>query len=158
MRNASKYLFFVPSAAIAAIFVTGLAGCSGGDATAIGSAEKSVVALLKDPDSAKFSNEFIVRGVEDKDGFQPLATCGFVNAKNSFGGYTGASRFVVSQTEGHKIITFDSYATAIEDAKNRHAIIGGKHDPKPSVFEEVYWNTSCVDAQHPATYSGTNDD
>lgn len=41
---------------------------------------------FKDPDSAKFSN---VR-VDDKEG----AVCGLVNAKNSYGGYTGAYPFV----------------------------------------------------------------
>lgn len=42
--------------------------------------------ILKDPDSAKFRNEFIAR-----DG----AVCGFVNAKNSYGGYGGFKRYIV---------------------------------------------------------------
>ncbi len=43
-------------------------------------AEAWVKSVLKDPDSAKFSGQH--------------GYCGYVNAKNSFGGYTGDKRFV----------------------------------------------------------------
>lgn len=43
------------------------------------SAERAVLASLKDPDSAQF---------EDQHGY-----CGMVNSKNSFGGYTGFKRY-----------------------------------------------------------------
>lgn len=56
-------------------------------------AQVALMAILKDPDSAKF--EFL------------NANCGTVNSKNSFGGYTGAKRFVVVNTaidlEGHSV-------------------------------------------------------
>jgi hypothetical protein len=42
--------------------------------------------VLKDPESARFRGDF--RG---KDG----AICGFVNSKNSYGGYVGFHRYVV---------------------------------------------------------------
>lgn len=45
--------------------------------------EKFIYAL-KDPESAKFRNEFLMRD----------ALCGEVNAKNSMGGYTGFKRFI----------------------------------------------------------------
>lgn len=50
-------------------------------------AERSVKAALKDPGSARFSGltAFTVDGV--------LTVCGNVNAKNSYGGYTGKQRF-----------------------------------------------------------------
>lgn len=50
-------------------------------------AERSVKAVLKDPGSAQFSKltAFTVDGV--------LTVCGSVNAKNSYGGYTGPQRF-----------------------------------------------------------------
>lgn len=51
-------------------------------------AEEKVKALLKDPDSAKFGEEFV------RDPKLPIV-CGEVNARNSFGGYSGASEFVV---------------------------------------------------------------
>lgn len=50
-------------------------------------AEKSVKSNLKDPSSAKFSEVKI-----GKDG----SVCGTVNAKNSFGAYSGDSRYVSS--------------------------------------------------------------
>lgn len=50
-------------------------------------AREHIKGRLKDPSSAKFSGEFI-----GKNG----AICGHVNAKNSFGGYTGESRYIFS--------------------------------------------------------------
>jgi hypothetical protein len=55
----------------------------------IGKGKEAVKARLKDPKSADFRNVFFHRGV---DGL-PM-TCGEVNSKNSFGGYTGFQKFV----------------------------------------------------------------
>ncbi len=49
--------------------------------------ESDVRNRLKDPDSAKFS-EVTFNKVKG-------AGCGYVNAKNSMGGYTGASHFIL---------------------------------------------------------------
>lgn len=46
-------------------------------------AEEKVKERLKDPESARFRNETVR---EDRD---ETIVCGEVNAKNSFGGYTG---------------------------------------------------------------------
>lgn len=43
---------------------------------------------LKDPDSARFT-EPVAGTILAKDGSASLLVCGFVNAKNSYGGYTG---------------------------------------------------------------------
>lgn len=48
-------------------------------------AREAVKGTLKDPDSAKFQNERI----------SGLLVCGEVNAKNSYGGYTGYKRYIV---------------------------------------------------------------
>lgn len=57
----------------------GIAGC---DSPAFDSSiEKAVRAKLKDPDSAKFENAIVVQ----------TRACISVNAKNSYGGYTGAT-------------------------------------------------------------------
>ncbi|OZS72283.1 hypothetical protein CHI95_22510 [Providencia rettgeri] len=56
--------------------------------------EKAVKATLKDPDSATFKHTKLVLsgdGVVDR-------YCGMVNAKNSYGGYTGYSVFFVGIT------------------------------------------------------------
>lgn len=47
-------------------------------------AQNSVKAKLKDPDSAKFGVIYVVYNV----------ACGSVNAKNSYGGYSGSQRFL----------------------------------------------------------------
>ncbi len=51
--------------------------------------EQGVRDTLKDPDSARFDN--IQATVSEKGG---MTICGFVNAKNGFGGYTGKSPFM----------------------------------------------------------------
>lgn len=53
--------------------------------TAIASAKNAVLARLKDPESAKFG-----KVVFREDG----VVCGYVNAKNSFGGYAGEKAFI----------------------------------------------------------------
>ncbi len=61
------------------VIAVGIAGC---DSPAFdNSIKKAVRAKLKDPDSAKFGNEIIVQ----------TRACISVNAKNSYGGYTGES-------------------------------------------------------------------
>lgn len=52
------------------------------------SAQRHVRAMLKDPDSAKF--ELLFTGRNNLE-------CGTVNAKNSFGGYTGAQAYMQYQ-------------------------------------------------------------
>jgi len=52
---------------------------------AVDNAEASVKSSLKDPSSAMFSGGFVT-----SDG----AVCGYVNAKNSFGAYSGNSRYI----------------------------------------------------------------
>ena len=49
-------------------------------------AHERVKDVLKDAESARFRSEFVAR-----DG----AVCGFVNAKNSYGGYGGFKRYIV---------------------------------------------------------------
>ena len=54
-------------------------------------AEANLTADIKDPDSAKFRNEY----VSQLSGGN-LMLCGEVNSKNGFGAYTGFKRFVAS--------------------------------------------------------------
>lgn len=49
---------------------------------------EGVVKVLKDPESARFGNMY---GSQRADG--TIAVCGYVNAKNSYGGYTGLRPF-----------------------------------------------------------------
>lgn len=57
--------------------------------TALFKAEYEVRSKLKDADSAKFGASFFR---------EPYFVCGFVNAKNSFGGYTGEKGYIVDYT------------------------------------------------------------
>jgi hypothetical protein len=57
----------------------GILGCDG--PAFDNSIKKAIRAKLKDPDSAKFGNEIVVQ----------TRACISVNAKNSYGGYTGAT-------------------------------------------------------------------
>jgi hypothetical protein len=55
--------------------------------TLIAQAHERVKDALKDPESARFKSDFI-----GKEG----AVCGLVNAKNSYGGYGGFERYIVT--------------------------------------------------------------
>jgi hypothetical protein len=67
-------------------------------------AETTVVNQLKDPGSAIFTNVGVIE--QKQYNFNvPGVVCGYVNAKNSFGGYVGPKGFVVVY----------GIATAIED-------------------------------------------
>jgi len=73
-----------------AISVASIAGPSMADDQAlIQQAEAAVAVQLKDPDSAKFTEVAIHNG----------AVCGLYNAKNSYGGYTGAAPFFYMDDE-----------------------------------------------------------
>jgi hypothetical protein len=56
--------------------------------------KKAVAAELKDPDSARFDSPIAATKTKDE-----ITACGFVNAKNSFGGYTGNKPFLVTGFE-----------------------------------------------------------
>ena len=52
-------------------------------------AENNMRARMKDPDAVHFQNETVVRSGAD------VTVCGQLNAKNSFGAYTGFAPFLV---------------------------------------------------------------
>jgi len=60
-------------------------------AKTIVAAKRAVKNSLKDPESAEFKDVY----ANYTDGYDVVA-CGYVNAKNSFGGYTGYKAFVSS--------------------------------------------------------------
>jgi hypothetical protein len=63
------------------------------DAQALASARQTVSGKLKDPDSAKFTD--VARKTTPNVRGEPTdVVCGKVNAKNGYGGYTGAKAFV----------------------------------------------------------------
>jgi hypothetical protein len=58
-------------------------------------AHSAVMRMLKDPESVRFSGEFL----------KPGAVCGNVNSKNSYGGYAGVTPYVyiVSSDQSYEI-------------------------------------------------------
>lgn len=78
-------------------------------------AVQSLTNGLKDPDSAKFRN---VR-MKTYDGLHIV--CGEVNAKNSYGGYTGYKRFAAGPREA-SIESFDGGRYAALNAASNHGI------------------------------------
>ena len=51
--------------------------------------KEAIISRLKDPDSAEFRNVYLNYGINNIP-----VTCGEVNSKNSFGGYTGFQQFI----------------------------------------------------------------
>ena len=56
----------------------------------IDEAKKAVINQLKDPESARFGEIWALSGSNGK-----RSLCGYVNAKNSYGGYTGRKIFTI---------------------------------------------------------------
>ena len=65
-------------------------------------ARQAVVASVKDPDFVKFGPKFERYARATQTGQPYEVVCGTVNAKNSFGGYTGMKMFawIASEVEG----------------------------------------------------------
>jgi hypothetical protein len=59
-------------------------------------AQAGVTAVLKDPGSATFGSNYVAA----RSPTGSINICGVVNAKNSFGGYVGASPFIAEIRDG----------------------------------------------------------
>lgn len=62
------------------------------DSLEIRVAKNYVIMRLKDPDSVKFGDVFASKTFPESN------VCGFVNARNGFGGYTGMTPFIYSKS------------------------------------------------------------
>ena len=137
------------------ILAAALTGCMSDEESLKYSAEKQVSAMLKDPDSARFSGLYLVPGAV-REKMQDVAICGLVNGKNGFGGYGGVERFVAygykGTVGGSKLL---GVSRANFEGADRRATLGTVDTPnKATIFEEIHWNEACVDKAHPPTYSG----
>lgn len=70
-------------------------------------AKAVIVEMLKDPESARFSD---VVGVERVSAPGSVVICGKVNAKNSYGGYVGSVPFMVAGSKGQLWDSTSPYA------------------------------------------------
>lgn len=81
------------AALAAALMLCGYAQAAKPDEPLVGRAKAAILAKLKDPDSARFSD--VGRRITPNARGEPTeVVCGRVNSRNSFGGYTGPSAFV----------------------------------------------------------------
>lgn len=75
------------------LFASAISTIAVASPTEIANARQAVLYQLKDPDSARFRDEFSMAKTHTR------AVCGQVNSKNSFGGYTGFHRFIVGNNK-----------------------------------------------------------
>ena len=107
--------------------------------------EKKLVASMKDPDSMVIRSYYFVKNTA-ANGDEEIYMCGIVDGKNSFGAYTGGTRFASRSTSSKSLNTFDTWDVQM-DSEERKAT--ASRLGRLSAFEEVYWNKWCVDSQHP---------
>ncbi|MCD2164669.1 hypothetical protein [Comamonas koreensis] len=109
-----------------------VSGCGNPHADQISKAKSAVGMRLKDPESARFGEAFVVVPTEKSDTYPDLKiVCGRVNAKNSYGGYTGEIRFIVwlGKPEGAS----SSEVLEVEMEKRS----------EDNVFTQVWWGPDC---------------
>ncbi len=147
----------------ATLVILGLTACDTVDEKMIRDAQKLIAEQLKDPGTAKFSGVYIVReepGTTDSDDtLKNVAVCGYVNGKNAFGAYAGATRFVVLFAEIEKSKSYSVIIAKMEGTSqpSKDATVESNKTSKPeSVFDKIYWNKRCVDEVHPPVFSGVN--
>ncbi|WEE79592.1 hypothetical protein LZ683_09630 [Comamonas testosteroni] len=117
---------------IAFTLACALSACGSADSGLIGKTQKAVQTKLKDPDSAKFGEAFVVTPEEQSTIYSDLRrVCGDVSAKNSYGAYEGRIRFVglLGKAAGSKDL--ELLSLEIEPA------------PGNSVFQIVHWDADC---------------
>ncbi|NVJ95660.1 MAG: hypothetical protein HWD91_08740 [Marivivens sp.] len=82
------------------------------NATSERSLKEAVSNSLKDPDSARFGNYTAFHTIAD--GQQVDVVCGYVNGRNSFGGYTGMTPYIALGLDGIFVsVTISEYAMRV---------------------------------------------
>jgi hypothetical protein len=71
---------------------------SSGDAE-IYLAKEAITKMMRDPDSAVFSDVFFVNDRKSASGYYVPVVCGTVNGRNGFGGMTGPKHFVAVMSD-----------------------------------------------------------
>jgi hypothetical protein len=103
---------------------------------------KALKEHMKDPSSMVIESSYVVQKTDDK-GHQLISICGIVDGRNSFGGYSGGTRFASQSTYSKSAETFYTLAVQMEDPKKQRT---AKEVGMLSAFDIVYWNDWCVDA------------
>ncbi|HDN2510178.1 TPA: hypothetical protein P1K35_000313 [Providencia rettgeri] len=96
-------------------------------------AKKRVSELMKDPSSTEFKSvEFFPSTQNQKEEIYGFV-CGFVNAKNSFGAYTGFNRFHMNITVSNNGRSATMSPPLIEDPASSSS---------PDLFDN-FWKENC---------------
>lgn len=106
---------------------------------------KELRTKMKDPASMVIRESFFVHKINES-GDEEISMCGIVDGKNSFGGYTGGTRFASKSVSYKTLGAFNTDFVEIEDVSKKAVASRVK---RLSSFEAVYWNGHCVDATHP---------
>jgi len=125
--------WFVLGTVVAA---TLLSGCDVDEKTALDKGKEMVASVLRDPQSANFKDVRFVEKSKSEDA-RDGTLCGYVNAKNSFGGFTGMKRFVA----GFRYSTKGSFTlgnVALEEGSNARE---DQYGVTP--FQSFYWRPLC---------------
>lgn len=106
--NSGKYVLIGIGVVVIALLSK---SCDGNSSyTAIDYGKKRVASLMKDPESAQFDSVTFHQTSEGEGEPYIGYVCGYVNAKNSFGAYTGKKAFIVKTeitNDGKSIATSD---------------------------------------------------
>jgi hypothetical protein len=133
-----------------------LSACAPTSVDPIAFAKSTIKQRLKDPDSSRFGDIYVVERNPDSNGIKNICVCGVVDGRNSFNAYTGGSRFVVSLMSSGSQNTPAIAFAEIEDGSKK-AVPRRINEELATKFEHIYWNTSCVDASHTPTFTGNRD-
>lgn len=144
-----KWLLIIVAVLIAGIYIRNKA--IGPEGWAFDNTERELMSRMKDPDSLEIRTHFVITRVNGNK--SEIFICGQVDGKNSFGAYTGGTRFASRSTSNKDLGTFDTWSVQVEDEQETRK---AREVNMLSSFEQVYWNDWCVDSKHaPVTVSGS---
>ncbi|WP_312963907.1 hypothetical protein [Stutzerimonas nitrititolerans] len=116
---------------IAIVLSVSLSGCEMTEEMALSEAQKMIASTLKDAQSATFKGVFST----GSPGYGHI--CGYVNSKNSFGGYTGYQRFSANlkySAEG---------SISVSDVQIEEGRLAEKGPDGKTYFDKPYWLERC---------------
>lgn len=106
---------------------------------------KTLKTKVKDPDSMIIRSSYVIEKT-NPNGDTEIFVCGIVDGKNSFGGYTGGTRFASRSVSNSSLHIFNTYSVEVEDESYRATAHSMN---RLSPFEKIYWNEYCVNEAHP---------
>lgn len=110
----------------------------GPEGWALDNTETKLKSMMKDPASTAIKSAQTFSTVDTKTGVTTIHICGVVDGKNSFGAYSGGTRFVSRSVSTAD--TFDTYEVDLEDPKD---VSLARAANMASAFEKVYWAPYC---------------